>query len=275
MIATISSMIKDAGIDNPEAEARLLVSVALEWSIEKVWLNAEETICKRDQKRVEAVLQRRLAHEPFAYISAKQEFWSLDYFVGKGCLIPRPDSECLIEAALEILRPDITDGSVLDIGTGSGCLLLSLLSECSSLWGVGVDISSEALAYAQRNASRLSLSDRVLFVKSDWCSSLDFRFDLVICNPPYVKAGEVAALMPEVSDYEPVVALSGGRDGLECYRTLAGQLPNFLASNGRICLEVGLGQASFVTKILGEFGFKKCGEKKDLSGIVRCLVFSI
>lgn len=275
MIVTIGSLIGEAGIDNPEAEARLLVSHALEWPLEKVWRNAEAPVCSRDQKRVVEVLQRRLAHEPFAYISGKQEFWSLDYLVGEGCLIPRSDSECLIEAALEILQPNITDASVLDLGTGSGCLLLSLLSECSLLWGVGVDISPEALGYAKHNASMLSLSDRTLFVRSNWGSCLNFGFDLVICNPPYVEAGEVPALMPEVSEYEPVIALSGGRDGLDCYRLLAEQLRNLLAIDGRVCLEVGLGQASSVIKILGESGFRQCGEKKDLSGIVRCLVFSL
>ena len=275
MLATISPLIRAAGISNPEAEARLLVSVALEWPLEQVWLHVEEPICRRDQKRIIEFLHRRLAHEPFAYISGKQEFWSQEYLVGKGCLIPRSDSECLIETALEILPRDKINTSVLDLGTGSGCLLLSLLSECPPLWGVGADISSKALEYAKHNAANLRLSDRALFIRSDWGSCLNFGFDLVVCNPPYVEAGEVSALMPEVAHYEPVVALSGGRDGLDCYRLLADQLPDLLANHGKVCLEIGLGQASSVTDIFSKSGLQQCGEKKDLSGVVRCLIFSL
>ncbi|MBT07179.1 MAG: protein-(glutamine-N5) methyltransferase, release factor-specific [Rhodospirillaceae bacterium] len=274
-LATISPVIRSAGINNPEAEARLLISVALEWSLEQVWLRAEAPICRNDQERIIKVLRRRLAHEPFAYISGKQEFWSLEYLVGKGCLIPRPDSECLIEAALEILPPCNVSTSVLDLGTGSGCLLLSLLSECPALWGVGVDISSKALEYAERNAAKFSLSDRALFIRSDWGSCLNFRFDLVLCNPPYVEAGEVSALMPEVAHYEPAVALSGGRDGLDCYRLLAHRLPDLLTTDGKVCLEIGLGQVSSVKHIFSESGLQQYSEKKDLSGVVRCLVFAL
>ena len=274
ILVTMSLLIGEAGIDNPEAEARLLFSHALGWPLEKVWRNPEEPVCSSDQERVVEILKRRLAHEPFAYIRGKQEFWSLDYLVGHGCLIPRSDSECLIETALDILQPGIVEASVLDAGTGSGCLLLSLLSERSLLWGVGIDISAEALRYAKHNACMLSLLDRAFFVRSDWASCLDFEFDLVICNPPYIESSEVPALMPEVSQYEPAIALNGGRDGLGCYRLLAGHLRKLLAADGRVCMEIGFGQASSVIKIMCDSGFRQRGEKKDLSGIVRCLVFS-
>jgi len=270
---TIGSLIGAAGIANPKTEARLLVSIALGCSVEKVWVDVEELVSKSEYKIIMSAVRRRLSREPFAYIKGKQEFWSLEYAVGKGCLIPRPDSECLIEMSLEVLPPAISRASVLDLGTGSGCLLLSVLSERPMLQGVGIDLSLKALEYARYNAARLGLADRAAFVQSNWGACLDFRFDLILCNPPYVRLSDFPKLMPDVSRYEPRVALSGGVDGLDSYRILASRLPPLLASSGRICLEIGEGQAAQVKEIFCEFGFWQCGEKKDLAGIVRCLVF--
>ena len=270
---TIGSLIGAAGIANPEAEARLLVSTALGCSVEKVWGDIAELVARSEYQIVMSAVRRRLSREPFAYIDGKQEFWSLDYDVGKGCLIPRSDSECLVEMSLEVLSSAVGGGSILDLGTGSGCLLLSLLSERPRLRGVGVDVSLEALEYAKHNAARLGLADRAAFVQSNWGACLDFRFDLILCNPPYVKASDFTKLMPEVSLFEPQVALYGGVDGLASYRVLARQLSLLVAKDGRICLEIGEGQAAQVKEIFCEFGFRTCGEKQDLGGIVRCLVF--
>ena len=269
----IGSLIGSAGIANPGAEARLLVSTSLGCSVEKVWGDLEALVGRLEYQVVMSNVRRRLSREPFAYINGKQEFWSLDYAVGKGCLIPRPDSECLVEMSLEVLPPSISGATVLDLGTGSGCLLLSFLSERPRLQGVGVDLSLEALEYAKHNAAQLGLADRAAFVQSNWGTCLDFRFDLILCNPPYVKASDFTKLMPDVLRFEPQVALSGGVDGLDSYRILARQLSLLVATNGRLCLEIGEGQAAQVKEIFCEFGFRKCGEKKDLAGIVRCLVF--
>jgi len=269
----VGSLIRAAGIDNPEAEARLLISVALGCSVEKVWVDIEELVERSEYQSIMSTVHRRLSREPFAYINGKQEFWSLEYVVGKDCLIPRPDSECLIEMSLEVLPPANSGASVLDLGTGSGCLLLSVLSERPMLWGVGVDLSLKALEYAKHNAARFDLTNRVAFVQSNWGGGLDFCFDLILCNPPYVKTSELTKLMPDVARYEPRIALNGGVDGLDSYRVLASQLPLLAARNGRLCLEIGKGQAAQVKEIFYEYGFRQCGEKNDLAGVVRCLVF--
>ena len=161
---TIGSLIGAAGIANPEAEARLLVSTSLGCSVEKIWVDLEELVGRPEYQVVMSNVRRRLSREPFAYINGKQEFWSLDYAVGKGCLIPRPDSECLVEMSLEVLPPANTGANILDLGTGSGCLLLSFLSERPMLRGVGTDVSLAALEYAKHNAAQLGLADRTAFI---------------------------------------------------------------------------------------------------------------
>lgn len=269
------SSIKSAGIENAEFEARLLISAALGWPMEKIWRAKKEPVGESERRLVMTVVGRRLAREPFAYISGVKEFWSLDYVVGKGCLIPRPDSECLVETSLEILSQYSFGATVLDVGTGSGCLLLSVLSECPLVRGVGIDLSWKALEYARRNAARFRLSDRASFVQSRWFKCLNYRFDLILCNPPYVRKSEINDLMPDVALYEPEMALDGGVDGLDGYRILANELPLLVASGGRLCLEIGKTQEKQVKEIFHKSQFYLLGEKKDLSGTIRCLEFGI
>jgi release factor glutamine methyltransferase len=213
----------------------------------------------------EALVQRRLAHEPIAYITGRRAFWTIELEVGPGVLIPRPDSETLIEAAVAHFG-DRSPTRILDLGTGPGTLLLAALDQWPGATGLGVDASEIALGYARRNAI-----PRAEFRRGNWGEGLDECFELILCNPPYV---EVDAVLPrDVARYEPEAALYAGRDGLDAYRVIAPQLPSLLAPGGVICIEIGAGQAKAVTALFAAEGFT-IESRTDLRGIVRGLVLT-
>ena len=211
---------------------------------------------------------RRAGGEPVAYITGRREFWSLDLLVSPAVLIPRPDSETLIEAALGAFaqRPPAT---ILDLGTGSGALLLAALAEWPAATGLGVDASAAALAVAADNAQRLGFGDRVAFALGDWGQGVDQRFDLILCNPPYVETG--ADLARDVRDHEPASALFAGPDGLNDYRVLVPQLPGLLREGGVAIIEIGWTQAEAVTALAAAAGLRAM-VRRDLAGRDRCLV---
>jgi release factor glutamine methyltransferase len=235
-----------AGIDSARLDAEVLLAHALGWSRSALLLRLrEEATVPPD---FQALLSRRAAREPIAYITGEREFWSLSFQVSPAVLIPRPDSETLVELALaHAARQRVT--RVLDLGTGSGCLLLSVLHGLPAATGVGVDASPAALAVAQDNAGCLGLSARAVFQQGDWCAGLAGRFDLVLCNPPYVAEYERASLAPDVAEHEPTTALFAGSDGLADYRRLMPQLPAVLAPGGLAVLELGATQAEAVTAL--------------------------
>lgn len=214
-----------------------------------------------------ALVERRLAHEPVAYITGTRGFWSIDLDVTPAVLIPRPDSETLIEAAVARFGP-AGPACVLDLGTGSGALLLAALDEWPAATGVGVDASPAALAVAQANADRIA-PGRVDLRLGDWGAGLGERFDLILCNPPYVARGE--ALMPDVVDHEPHAALFAGDEGLDDYRRLIPQFGRLLADGGMIALEIGHAQADTVSALAQAAGFS-VALRRDLGGRDRCLV---
>ncbi len=215
-----------------------------------------------------ALTARRRRGEPVAYITGQRSFWTLDLAVTPAVLIPRPDSETLVEAALDEL-PASRPVRVLDLGTGSGALLLAVLSERPQAWGLGVDRSESALLVARGNAVRLGFGARAAFLRGDWASALDTRFDLVLCNPPYVESD--AALDAGVRDHEPASALFAGADGLDDYRRLIPQLPDLLTDAGMCCLEIGWQQAAAVSAIAATAGLSAT-VRHDLAGRDRCLV---
>lgn len=217
------------------------------------------------------LLARRLAHEPLALIVGKREFWSLEFAVSPATLIPRPESETVIEGALAAFRDRPPPRSVLDLGTGTGCLLLAALSEFRSAVGVGVDRSATAAALARQNAMALGSANRSWFVCGDWADAVAARFDLVLCNPPYIPTSELSGLMPEVATYEPPTALDGGFDGYAAYRCLLPDLPRILAPNGVAVLEMGQHQAETVAELARQEGM--VGDfRNDLSRIARVIV---
>jgi release factor glutamine methyltransferase len=212
-----------------------------------------------------------VAREPLALIVGRREFWSLDFAVSPAALVPRPDSETLIEAAVAAFAGRTPPRRVLDLGTGTGCLLLAALSEFPAAFGVGVDCSFAAARLAARNAAMLGLAGRATIVCADWTDALDGRFDLILCNPPYIAASHLDGLVPEVAWYEPRTALDGGADGYSAYRRLIPGLPRLLAHDGATVLELGAGQAAVVTGLALDAGFA-ADARRDLSGIVRALM---
>jgi release factor glutamine methyltransferase len=260
-----------AGIEAPALEARLLLAAALEVSIEQVIAWPERAVDPRARHRLSALLARRTAREPMAHILGRREFWSLDFAVTRDVLVPRPDSETLVAAALEQIADRAQHLRLLDLGVGSGCLLLALLSELPQATGVGIDCSSAALAVAERNATALGLARRARFAPGNWLDGIDGPFDVVVSNPPYIARGELAGLPPEVQ-HDPRAALDGGEDGLDAYRTIAAGLPAALAPGGFAAIEIGAGQAEFVTAILREAGLEPWLKRSDLSGATRCLL---
>jgi release factor glutamine methyltransferase len=261
-----------AGIAAPRAEAWLLLAAASGLPRGALMAGALERLTAAQEARLEVMARRRAAREPLAYILGEKEFWSLPFAVAPAVLIPRPESETLVEAALARVRERSAALRILDLGTGSGCLLLALLSELPQASGLGVDLSAAALEIAGRNAERLALAGRAEFVRGSWGAALAGGFDLIVSNPPYVAAGEFAGLAPEVRAYEPALALAAGPDGLAAYRALAPDCARLLAPGGSLCLEIGQGQGNRVAEILQQHGLHVVERRADLAGIERCLV---
>jgi release factor glutamine methyltransferase len=263
-----SQVLAAAGIENPRREARLLLAHAA---------GIDQATLLRDMDRplaapgFAALVQRRAAREPLALITGRQGFWSLEFEVSADTLIPRADSEAVIEAALAACAGQAVR-RVLDLGTGTGCLLLAALAEFPQAWGVGIDRAEGAARLARRNAESLGMATRSAFLCGDWATALDARFDLVLSNPPYIVAEEIAGLMPEVALYEPRRALDGGPDGLDAYRSILAALPALLEPGGVAVLELGAGQSDSVASLTQAEGLVPVALHADLSGTKRALV---
>jgi release factor glutamine methyltransferase len=258
--------LREAGVGNPRLDARLL------WEHAKRIEAGALVASGRAQGLFESFVARRAAREPLAYITGHKEFWSLDFAVGPGVLIPRPDSETLIEETRRTYPDQKAALSILDLGTGSGCLLAAALREYPNAHGVGVDQSADALAWARTNVAAHRLEDRTTLIESGWLEEASPGFDVLLCNPPYIPTADIAALEPEVARYEPRAALDGGPDGLDAYRALAPRIGRLLKSSGRAFLEIGAGQAEPVVALLAEQGLRLERIAADLAGIPRCLV---
>lgn len=268
ILCAITRRLKDAGVGSPRLDARLLVAQATGASVEQIVAFPERTLTPDEAARLETSVQRRANREPLAQIVGHREFWSLDFIVTRDTLTPRPDSETIVAAALALAGGRDRAVQILDFGTGTGCLLLSLLHEWPQARGIGVDCSAAALDVAQRNAAALGLSDRAQFVQGAWGAGLRGPFDVIVANPPYIVEAELAGLAPELG-FEPRGALSGGPDGLDAYRALAGDIARLLAPAGVAVLEVGQGQAECVEAILRAAGLDIGPRQRDLGGLER------
>lgn len=271
LLEQAAARLRAAGIDSAHLDARLLAGAALGFSREQLLIHAREPAGAEAAARLEALLARRLAREPVSRILGRREFWSLEFALSPETLDPRPDSETVIEAALAVTPRD-RPLAILDLGTGSGCLLLALLSELPLAHGLGIDRSAGAVETATANAERLGLAGRAGFERRDWRDGLAGVFDLVVANPPYIPEGEIAGLEPEVARFDPLAALAGGLDGLDAYRRLAPLLPDLLSGHGTVIFEVGAGQAPRVAALLEAAGLLVAGTSADLSGIERCVI---
>jgi len=262
------------GIAVPRLDARLLLAHALGVPPEQlISLNAR-ILSEAEKSAFSALLRRRGAGEPTSRIVGRREFWSLEFEVTPDVLDPRPDSEAIVEAALAELK-DRAAPRIVDLGTGSGCLLLALLSERKDATGLGVDISAAACRVAAANARRLGLANRAAFACMDWSDALPTGgFDAVISNPPYIVEDEIACLAAEVARHDPRGALSGGADGLDAYRSLAPAVARLLRPDGFAAVEIGAGQEAAVERIFTGHGLTLGVARRDLAGINRCLVFT-
>lgn len=270
-VADAKPRLEAAGVENPALDLRLLAQHVTGLSHAELIMNLNRMLTEAEVKHLDAAVVRRAAREPVSRIIGRRGFWKSEFKVTPQTLDPRPDSETLIEAALKYADPP--PSTVLDLGTGTGCLLLSLLQEWPKARGMGLDISKEAVATARENAAALGLSSRAEFLESSW---EDFRpsesFDAVISNPPYIAQGEIATLAPEVSRYDPPAALAGGEDGLDCYRAIASLLPRFLKKGGWAFFETGHDQGEAVKSLLAESGLTVLEIIPDLTGNARAVV---
>jgi len=270
-LSAIALRLQDAGIERARAEARLLAAQALNISVETVVGNDTRALSEAEHRALDDLASRRARREPMSHILGYREFYGRRFAVTADVLTPRPDSETLIEAALAHI--DRTRKvRVLELGVGSGCLLLTLLAELPQARGVGIDISRPALAVAQRNAETLHVDSRCSLIEGDWTSAVKDRFNVIISNPPYIPGSAIARLDPEVAQYEPRLALDGGEDGLAFYRRLAIDCERLLIPGGLLAVEIGQGQCDDVTQLLRQGGLQVLESRRDLAGIERCIL---
>ncbi|HRK63431.1 MAG TPA: peptide chain release factor N(5)-glutamine methyltransferase [Terricaulis sp.] len=257
-----------AGVDTPVLDARMLIEAGAGVSRLEIVTDPRREMSAEQVAAVEALAARRLAREPISHILGRKGFWTLEFAVTPDVLTPRPDTELLVETALEFLPPE-KPAMVLDLGVGTGAILLSVLSERPDVVGVGVDLSEAALAVARANSEALGLNGRVDWRLADWGEGLEGDFDVILSNPPYIATAEIEGLAPEVAHHEPRLALDGGADGLDAYRQLLPRIRAMLATGGRFALEVGKGQAEAVWALIDQAGLQPLDTRADLAGVAR------
>jgi release factor glutamine methyltransferase len=270
----IAAEFRNAGIESPELDARILVGHALGLDHAALISNGPRTLDEASAAKVTTAVSRRLAGEPVSRILGTREFWGMSFAVTPAVLDPRADTETIVELALAVIDrhgPRTRPLRVADLGTGSGAILLALLSELQNAHGTGTDISRDALAVARRNAQALGLDTRADFVASDYGKALRGPFDLVVSNPPYIASGEIAGLAREVRDHDPLGALDGGPDGLTAYRAIAAEAPRLLVPGGHLVVEIGAGQQADVERLFVAAGLEIAATRHDLSGIPRAV----
>jgi len=278
-----AAMLRSNQIGNPSLDARILMEFVLGISHEELLLTKHNLISADKLDDYKKLIDRRLNKEPIAKIIGKKPFWKFDFYTTRDTLDPRPDSESLIELVLDNIQVQSDDSllnnnksyKILDIGTGTGCLLITLLKELSNSTGIGIDISKKAIEIAEKNARELDVFDRVSFLESDLDERISGEFDIIISNPPYIPKGDIDNLDDDVKLYDPMSALVGGEDGYDFYRKIASFVGVFLSRNGIVIFEIGEGQEDKVESIMAQHGFYLCDSKKDIAGIIRSLMFKI
>ncbi len=271
---TCAGRFRAGGIDSAELDARLLVGHALGLDHAALVAAGGRRLSAAEEEAIRVLANRRLAHEPVARIVGAKEFWSLNLRINAATLVPRPETETVVEVALtaiDVRGPRTRFLRIADLGTGSGAILLALLSELPNAFGIGTDLSPGALALARDNAHSLGLT-RAAFVACDMVTALRGPFDVVVSNPPYIARADLAGLAPEVRLFDPPLALDGGNDGLDAYRSIAAHVPPLLAPNGIMVVELGAGQAEPVAALFAASGLALAALRPDLSGVPRALV---
>lgn len=258
--------LESAEIAEAALDARLLLEFVCETDRTTLFFHPEKEVTPEQQERFETLIAKRSEHIPLQHLTGQQDFMGLTFAVNEHVLIPRQDTEILVE---EVMR-DLHDGvHILDMCTGSGCILLSLLHYSNDTTGVGADLSEEALKVARANAERLGLAERARFLRSDLFAAIDEKFDLIVSNPPYIRTDVIETLMPEVRDHDPRMALDGSADGLYFYRKIIEESGNYLKRGGQLFFEIGHDQAEDVCALMQSHGYKEMEVKKDYAGLDR------
>jgi len=272
---TVSAALSAARIETPDLDARILLGKTLGLDLTGLISAHQRTLNDDEAALLADFTARRIGGEPVARILGHKEFWGLSFALSPATLVPRPDTETLVEAALRLLKSDnrLDDHlRIADLGTGTGAILLALLSEFPHAEGIGTDINPEALATARWNAQNLGLGERSRFIESDYAAALQGPFDLIVSNPPYIASDEIAGLALEVREHDPYLALNGGADGLDAYRAIAPQARRLLKTNGVLMVEIGQNQGPDVARIMAAAGLDSDGtEIADINGIGRVL----
>ena len=271
----ISSRLAEAGIENPRSEARLLAASVLKTSPGSLLFD-NRTLSAGEKEQINAFVAERLHHKPVCKILGQKGFYKFDFKVSEDVLSPRPDTEVLVEAAIEAAAK-LKKPKILDLGTGSGCIIISVLADVPQALGTAVDKSGKALAVAEENSRRLNVDSRLNFINASWFDD-DFvrrigtEYDLIVSNPPYIPSGDIDGLEEDVKNYDPLMALDGGADGMEHYRRIAEVSVKILKPGGLIFLEGGINQERQIEEIFVGFGFSALRIIKDLAGINRCII---
>ncbi|MDP6692644.1 MAG: peptide chain release factor N(5)-glutamine methyltransferase [Alphaproteobacteria bacterium] len=273
-LAAAGRDLRTAGIEDTALDSAVLLAHAIGGDRLTLIREAERRLNEAEAKAFSRLIASRAARQPVSRLLGRREFWSLDLRIGPAVLDPRPDSETVVEAALEQMPEKDGAYRIADFGTGSGCLLLALLSERPRAWGLGVDISPAAGHLARENARNLGLERRAGFIAGDWGQGLVGGFDLIVANPPYIPTADIAALEPEVRRHDPGLALDGGEDGLAAYRALLPDVYRLLLSGGRAVLECGQGQTPPLRRLVKGVGLTVESRHSDLAGVARCFVLS-
>lgn len=271
----LTARFRNAGIDAPELDARMLVGAALNLDHTGLAINASRMIAPNEAMAIENFATRRLAREPVARILGQKEFWGLTFKLSAATLVPRPDTEIVVIAALDHLRnrAEKSPIHIADLGTGSGAILLALLSELPNAHGIGTDINDDALKTAEANAQHLGLATRAQFIRCDYASPLTGTFDIIVSNPPYIPSDDIDSLEIDVRDHDPHQALDGGADGLAAYRAIAVQANALLTEGGALICEVGQDQAADVAAIMRTAGLDvRSPPRRDLGGLERVVI---
>jgi release factor glutamine methyltransferase len=270
----LAARLQSGGIDSAELDARLLLGHALGLDLTGMISAANRVVTADESERLDSLANRRLAGEPVARILGHKEFWGLRLALSPATLVPRPDTETVVELALEMLREGSANPQprIADLGTGTGAILLALLSELPAATGVGTDISEQALETATANAQHLGLAARASFIHCDYASDLTGPFDLIVSNPPYIRSSDIAGLSVDVRYHDPLAALDGGSDGLDAYRALIPQAARILAPGAALVVEAGQGQAAQIEALMTQAGLTPHGPPRaDLAGISRAV----
>ena len=258
-------------ISNPQLDSEILLSNSIKRDKKHIILNPKELLNSKQSEKFRSLIERRKKGEPIAYLINKKEFWKDEFFVNKDVLIPRPDTELIIEQVLKIYSKDV-QLQVLDIGTGSGCILLSILKERPNFYGTGIDISKKSINISKFNAKQLNLMNRVKFFHSSVDNFKIGKYDIIVSNPPYIESLNLKYLEKDVVNFEPKLALSGGLDGFSKIRKVINKSKNLIKENGKFILEIGFNQKNEVKKILKEEGFYVNKAIKDYGNNDRCII---